>query len=281
MIRVVVSCSLIELMYKIFITYADLRFRESARLICNEAKQLHLFDKIISYSPSDLPQSVLSSPLMQYERGGGYWCWKPYIIWKTMVSYPDAIVVYADAGCRLQPNMEEWNNLFNHMNRSDVLLTAYRTDFDYGWQNYFHTDSVQIKTWTKKNTILFFDRLYNGTEWHDYRKILGGCVIAKNHSSLIRLWLDLTFRHPELIIDPAEQELQDQYPFFVAHRHDQSVLTPLAYYCREKQLCSVTIIDETAESDKSSAICAVRRKIAKKTKSTLFAKIRRKLRIFC
>ena len=196
-----------------------------------------------------------------------------------MVKYPHAVIVYADAGCRLQPNMEEWKKWFNIMMQSDVLLTAYRPDFDYGWQNYFHTSSVQIKTWTKKTTIIFFDRLYGAKYWHNYRKILGGMVIVKNQSPLIRLWLEITFQHPELVMDPIDAELQDQDSCFVEHRHDQSILTPLAYYCREKQLCSVSIIDETAESDKTAAVVADRRKIAQRHRFKLPAKIRRKLRL--
>ena len=45
---------------------------------------------------------------------------------------------------------------------------------------------------------------------------------------LLKEWKNLIFSHPELIEDPSAEELKDQYPGFAGHRHDQSLLTPLA-----------------------------------------------------
>jgi hypothetical protein len=47
-------------------------------------------------------------------------------------------------------------------------------------------------------------------------------------SSVLKVWNDLIFSRPDLILDPNPEELADQYTGFAGHRHDQSILTPLA-----------------------------------------------------
>lgn len=243
---------------KIFITYGDERFKDSVKRICKEAKLLGIFDKVISYNPQKLPKEIMQSPLMCYERGGGYWLWKPYIIWKTMQKYPNAIVVYADAGCTLNKNYNEWHSWFELMSSTDTLFTQYRSEVDYGWGNIFNTSSVKISTWTKLATLEYFDERFKLTEWHDYNKILGGFIMAKNNSSFIREWLDIMLTHPELVRDPEGDELNCQHDGFCTHRHDQSIITPLAYWYEKKTVGIVKIIPETAESCNTAAVVATR-----------------------
>ncbi len=45
---------------------------------------------------------------------------------------------------------------------------------------------------------------------------------------VLKVWNNLIFSRPDLIMDPTPKELEDQYPGFAGHRHDQSILTPLA-----------------------------------------------------
>lgn len=243
---------------KIFITYGDDNFKDSVKRICKEAKLLGIFDKVISYNPKKLPKEIMQSPLMHYARGGGYWLWKPYVIWMTMQKYPNAIVVYTDAGCTLNKNYEEWNSWFEIMESTDTLFTQYCSDTDYGWDKIFHTSSVKISTWTKRMTIEYFDKRFKSTEWYDYNKIWGGFVIAKNNSSFIREWLDIMLAHPELVRDPEGDELNCQHDGFCTHRHDQSIITPLAYWYEKKTIGIVKIIPETAESRNTAAVVATR-----------------------
>lgn len=245
-------------MKHIFITYGDENFKDSVKRICREAKSLGIFDKIISYGPKKLPKEIMQSPLMHYARGGGYWLWKPYVIWRTMQRYPNAVVVYADAGCTLNKNLNEWNCWFEMMKSTDTLLTQYREDTAYGWEGIFNTSSVKISTWTKRITIDYFDDLLGTAEWHDFNKIWGGFVIARNNSCFIREWLDIMLRYPELVRDPEGEELNNQYDGFILHRHDQSIVTPLAYLYERKYPCVIKIIPETAESNSSAAVVATR-----------------------
>lgn len=243
---------------KIFISYGNQPFRDTLKRLKKESKSLGIFDKVITYSEKDLSQEVLSSPLMQYARGGGYWVWKPYVILKTMQRYPNALIVYTDAGCSLNKNVEEWNKWFELMQSNDMLVQAYQPGADYGWQSIFGTSSTAIATWTKKQTLDYFDEQIGNKTWHNFNKIWGGYLIVYNKTVFVQDWLDTMLSHPALVIDPTEEEKADQYPDFVQHRHDQSVLTALVYrYLQEKKL-RICVLPETAESTTTAAVVASR-----------------------
>ena len=247
-------------MQKILITYADKKFELSKRQLLKEAKALGFFDRLIGYGPKDLPTFINASPLMAYKRGGGYWCWKPWIIWQTMQKYPEAIVVYIDAGCILH-NSSEWNDWFQLMETHDALVTHYRENVDYGWQNTYpgRALSPAIEHWTKRNTLSYFDIMFGNTEWHQANKVWAGFVMAKNNSRLIKEWLDITLFYPRYVMDPIGADTEIQNKEFVDHRHDQSILTPLAYWLQKQDQSIVAIIPETGESETDAAIQAARR----------------------
>lgn len=246
-------------MKRIFITYANERFAISEKLILKEAKSLGIFDKCIGYTPKDLPEYIKANPLMSFACGGGYWCWKPYVIWKTLQDYPDAVVIYADAGCKLQSG-SEWDDWFQYMETYDTLVTAYRKDFDYGWIYNGKKESVECERWIKKDLLEYFDAYYPGTQWHMYPSLVAGIVFCKSSSKLIEEWYRFVLMHPEYMIDPLAMEINHQHKAYVAHRRDQSVLTALAYWGVENGW-NVKIIPETSECRTDSAIVAARRVI--------------------
>lgn len=262
-------------MKTIFISYGNQAFKKSLKRIGKEAKSLNLFDKIILYTPKDLPYSIKSSPLMTYNKGGGYWVWKPFIIWKTLQDYGnDAVVIYSDAGNSLFKH-KDWNKYLEKIQDYDTIVFKYHNNFDYGWSN-FGTTSSEIKYWTKKNTLKYFDSLFSSSDWEENNKIMGGFIVVKNDkNSLIQQWLNISLLYPELIIDPSGNELVDQYDFFIEHRHDQSILTPLSYFYQTKN--EVLILEESAESarllNKESPI------IASRLRDDIRPKIRLKTRI--
>lgn len=64
-------------MKKIFIAYADSNMAYSLKRIGDQAHSIGVFDDVLLWTPEKLPQYVLDSPLMKYDRGGGYWASKP------------------------------------------------------------------------------------------------------------------------------------------------------------------------------------------------------------
>lgn len=195
--------------------------------------------------------------LVRYPKRAGYWIWKPYLILKTLQKYPDAIVVYTDAGCTLNANMQEWSRWFELMQDNALLVTHYRRDGDYGWEHVFGTKSIAIETWTRKMAMDYFDGLFRHRQWHQKEKLWAGFMMCKlGAKPLLQEWLNLMLLHPEFLVDMPEEK--EQYPSFITHRHDQSLLTAFVYYYQEKKNLHIALLPETAESDKTAAVVASR-----------------------
>lgn len=243
-------------MKKVFIAYGTGAYKKSLRRIGKEARRLGIFSKVILYTDKDMPAFIQASPLKAYERGNGYWVWKPYIIWKTMQDYPDSIVVYVDCGCTLQPNMKEWNRWFELLETYDALTFQHRSDFVYPWQKEGKIRSRGAE-WTKSSLIEYFDSLIGNRDWIECGQVMGGIVLACRNSGLIKMWLDITLMRPDLLMDCFGNEIVQQEECFIEHRHDQSLLSALcAYWSKEGN--SVKVLPETAESRSDSAVVASR-----------------------
>lgn len=257
----------------VFIAYADDSLAYSLKRIGRQARRLKLFDEIILYTPADLSDAIKSHPLMQYSRGGGYWLWKPWLIQKTLREHtPGDVVVYADAGSTLRKS-PEWERLFGLMEYYDTLCFQYAETVPAfaRWGN----SSTRIKYWTKKRLLTFFDNYFQDNNYRDNCKIMGGLLFMKNpQNSLLQQWLDITLNHPELIIDPTEEELKDQEPGFAYHKHEQSVITALAYYDK-----TVLMIPETYEKYRPDTFAWASRCRASSFHEFLMWKIKTELRI--
>lgn len=234
-------------MAHIFVSYADGRFKESLNRIARQAKRITIFDKIIKYTPKDLPDYIKALPLMAYSKGGGYWCWKPYIIYHTLQNCDEGdVVFYADAGCTLNKNSEEWQQFLQQAKHYNGIFFQYRDGIDYG--DGFCGHSPELRHWTKPKTATFFEQFID-SGFLNFNKIWGGFMLfrkTKPLSIILSQWLNITLFHPELIIDPMGEELDSLPQSFVTHRHDQSVLTALVYHYQQQD--NVLVLPETAES---------------------------------
>lgn len=246
-------------MRKIFITYANEKFALSEKQILKEAEALGIFDQCIGYTPKDLPEYVKSNSLMAFKRGGGYWCWKPYIIWKTLQDNPDAIILYSDAGCTLQRS-SEWDNWFREMENVDTIVFQYRPEVDYGWSKIFPDKDTRkdVVLWTKKSVVDYYDKELEEEKWHEFPILMSGVVIAKKNSKVIEDWLRVSLFHPDFFCDDLGIEQMQQSSSYIAHRHDQTMLS-IIVYAALKNKWNVRIIPETAECRQDAAILATRR----------------------
>ena len=82
---------------KYFISYGNELYHNSLIRLKEEAESLNIFDKVIIYTEEDLPEEIKNHELSKYNRGGGYWLWKPYFVWLTLSKVqPGDIVIYSD-----------------------------------------------------------------------------------------------------------------------------------------------------------------------------------------
>ena len=214
-------------MKTVFISYANDAMAYSLKRIGRQARRLGIFDEVILYTPADVPPYVRESRLFAAPRGAGYWCWKPAIIEDALSRFEDGtVVVYVDAGCTLRKS-PQWTEYLGHMKDYDAICFQYAENQPQ-WKKW-GADSSKIKYWTKKQTLDFDKEYFDNPDVGELCQIMGGVLFLKGRdNSLLKAWKELIFSHPELVEDPTKEELQDQYPGFAGHRHDQSLLTPLA-----------------------------------------------------
>lgn len=218
----------------VMIAYADSKCEYSLQRLGKQAAAIGVFDEIVLWRPENLPQYIFQSPLMKNSYGGGYWAWKPCIIWETLQRYDaDTVVCYIDAGCTVR-NGVEWNLYKELMIVYETLLFKYRDEMPM-WEKFGSTSS-KIKCWTKKSAALFYDTCVGEDGWREHNKIWGGLILAKGkNNELVKSWLDIVLNHPEVIVDPLPGE--EQYHFFAQHKHDQPTLTALS--CKYHDSCLV------------------------------------------
>ena len=232
-------------MSSFFISYSDDRFIESQKRLSRQAKKVGLFDKVIEYSPKDLPCYIKASPLFAFSKGGGYWVWKPYILYYTLLHCHEGdIVYYCDAGCSLNKNSSEWSYFQKMLETYSAIFFQYRDGFHYNWG--VNCEKASIKYWMKPTSRLYFQASL-GEEFLDYSQIWAGFMIVKKTKPLLRIieeWYKLTLFHPSLVMDPIGVEDSGQIDYY--HTHDQAVLTPLVFFFRNED--HALVIPETAES---------------------------------
>mgnify|MGYP003298652152 CR=1 FL=1 len=157
-------------MKRIFIAYADEKMAYSLKRIGKLAAKTEVFDEVLLWTPADLPDYVKHSQLMEYSYGGGYWVWKPAIIYETLQRYDDETVIcYVDAGCTLRPH-QEWEEFLDLMKDNDFLGFCYKDTMP-EWER-FGSASSKIKHWTKKEALHYLDGHVGSTEWREMNKLL-------------------------------------------------------------------------------------------------------------
>lgn len=259
-------------MSKIFISYGDDNFTKSLKRIGREAKSLNRFDKIILYTPKDLPDSIKSSPLFCFNKGGGYWLWKPYLIYKTLCSCEENdVVYYADAGCTLQKDSPEWEIFEKILAEYNAVFFQYQDIHYEGWEQFCsrpENNSPQIYHWMKPSVVEYFKEYTKGSEFMYLNKIWAGLIIIKKTSSvkIVSEWLNIMLFYPQLVTDPFGSDLNDPPTSFNVHRHDQTILTPLvSYYQKEDKLY---VMPETSERQLAKAAVLATRKRDKRFRSS-------------
>lgn len=203
-------------MSKCLITYGNEKFKYAREKFVVKAKDLNIFDNVRAYSEHDVTDELVSTMLFKKERGGGYWTWKPDIIYTAMQQMQDGdILVYCDAGCTLQQS-REWSRIWKKLEKYDI----------YAQRLFQRTDR-----WTRKNILEMF-RCTNGESWEKQYQYLATVIILKITPftrMFVSEWRHLMVCHQELVGDVTEKEQSNEYKCFVENRHDQAVYSALIY----------------------------------------------------
>lgn len=231
----------------VFVTYGSGRFLNSLRRITKEAKTFNYFDAIYPYdneSIKELDNYHLIKPFIdKYQRGNGYWIWKPFIILDTLKKLKVGdYLFYADAGCHL--NLKGKRTL-------DVYKKAISDKYDViGFQMKHLLECY----WTKASVFEHLEVVNNKEVTHTGQIIGGVQVIRKTEESVkfVERWL-ATCLTGDLITD-APCENKYSHLQLKDHRHDQSVQSVLKKLYPRAYLVSDHTFAEDGDWDKLANI---------------------------
>lgn len=208
----------------------DLRWERAARRLGRQINSNFPLSKCILITNRELRSSFqdlavyINGNFGEKSRGFGFWSWKPYLInhYLSTVIAEDEILCYIDAGCELNMNptsMIQFNRYIETakkegifvMSLSDKLISYCKL----GLLDFFSISPNEAARINMTSATIFF-----------VKKSEMGIEVTKR-------WSDLCISNPDLIDDNLSNY---EYSEFVSHRHDQSVLSCIAYNMSVKHM---------------------------------------------
>lgn len=160
--------------------------------------------------------------LLDQPRGRGFWAWKPWIILEQFrVAGNGSVVVYSDAG------IEFINNVSHIIERMDQDIFLFGNNWEHA---HWCKASVIEVIWPIKGMV--FSEARDHANWSRFGKQCQASVIFFRVSDYTRKfvaeWLKWCLIGNGELIDDSPSWFGN-HPEFREHRHDQAILTTMAY----------------------------------------------------
>ncbi len=166
--------------------------------------------KVYAYSLDDIDTDYrrAHADILELKRGCGYWLWKPYFLYRTMLGAKEGDwVIYADTSMCFIRDIREY--IANLENEGISILCR--------------TSHFLEKHFTKRDVFLELD--CDSEEYTDTTQRQAGLILVKNtekNRGIIEEWLHLC-ENMHLITDEQNCNGLDNYEGYVEHRHDSSL----------------------------------------------------------
>lgn len=203
-------------MKKYLVNYSDKTHKNSQIQNSESALKVGGFDEVFSFNLNDLGDDFINENknILSQSRGAGYWMWKPFVIKKALELINDnEILMYSDSGISFIRNVDE---IVNIMDDTDEKLLLFELE-----------DIHPNKRWTKRDCFVFM-----GLDVEPYlsqNQLLASYVLMRKNEFVINFideWLEYA-KNYRLITDSPNECGLPNYPEFIDHRHDQSILSLL------------------------------------------------------
>lgn len=218
---------------RIFVSFAgsadsnDRDWRRRQRVLARSARRVG-FDPVISWTRRRLRKTDFYArhrELLDAERGAGYWAWKPYVIHEALRNAaPGDSVVYCDVGRGRRTDGAERSQLRSGL---DALLDWCEEENDGLLPGVYIPVFGPNRRWTKRDCFVHMG--CDEPRFWDHPQVQASFSVWRSGEralSFVHEWMTWCTK-PEIIDDgPSTAGLPD-FPDFVEHRHDQSILTNL------------------------------------------------------
>lgn len=172
---------------------------------CKESALKNGVNKVYQWTRAALEQTEFfeqNKELLSQPRGDGFWAWKPFVIMEALKrAEPDDIVIYMDVGVELI------NNPRHIIDRMDNV--------------WLFGNMYQHQHWCKANVMQEIGA------WPEGKQCQASVIFVRPAMGwFIQEWLKWCLK-PGMIDDSLSTV--PNHPEFQDHRHDQAILTVLAY----------------------------------------------------
>lgn len=222
------------------VTFAD-ESMSRARELCVLSARHHGVDKVHEYQPSGVASAFIGhEAIWNNPKGCGLWAWKPMIINAQLGYSVDGvntqlghltdgdILIYADAGVEFIAPVSHITTRMDH----DVWLFGNNWEHAH-WCKRDAVEAVYGESWLHNELREAFTGDYNEElVWERFGKQVQASVIFFRVSDWSRAfvaeWLKWCLHDGGRLIDDSPSRLPN-HPEFQEHRHDQAILTTMAY----------------------------------------------------
>jgi len=198
------------------INYSDQRYFRSQMLNTKTGYNIAGFDFVYCYNRAQIDSAFYNKnhKILDCPRGAGYWLWKPYFLYKTIMNeeiLEGDTIFYSDAGAYFEKDLSPY---FHKTRERNIVL------FD---MPYFTNNQ-----WVKRDAFVLMDcdnkEYSEGSHWNGAFMIFKKCKESVDFISEYLKWC----QDERIISDNPNECGKDNYFEFEDHRHDQSVLSLMA-----------------------------------------------------
>ena len=204
------TCNLKEKGPIYLITYGDGEAYVSNTKVLAESALNNCIDVVYMYRKEHLDKDFVekNKKIFEAKRGSGYWLWKPYLTLKTLEQMPEnSIMIYFDSGIKI---INPLDHFINELGDNDMMLVD-----NFGLLNKEYIKRDLFRIMNMDNEVA-----------RNAQQLNGAMFVVRNTTrsrEFVRKWLDIAQIDGAITNDPSI----DEYPEFIEHRHDQSILSLL------------------------------------------------------
>lgn len=204
------------------VTFSDVSMVQSA-LLCELSAKAHGVDSTDIWNPHRLTKAglyrdVIEEGVKSARRGCNFWSWKPFIIGQAMNGLSEGdLCIYADAGVefidnvshiidRMDQNIFLFGNMYQHAHwcKRDIVEEVFVS-----WKPWMPQITWKMFAEQAQASVIFF-RVNDKTR------------------AFVKEWLDWCLFENGRLIDDSPSRTPN-HPEFKENRHDQAILTTMAY----------------------------------------------------
>jgi len=214
------------------ISFASSNIKKSQERLIKQAREIKQIKNINIYDQNFLDKDFR----MKYKnflrigiKGYGYWIWKPYIIYKSLIEAKEKdTFLYIDVGCHLNPRGHKILDDYLEKLNAGLGILGFQAKSSAYFKESFGLLSLRESAYTKGDVFDYFG-VRNIEEIVRTPQIGAGIIFIKNNKfsrEIMHKWLTSVYNCVNLFDDSKSRS--DNFSDFISHRHDQSVFSTLA-----------------------------------------------------